>query len=98
MVRSLPRFGRGRQFSGGRRGAKRCHTPFEDTTRFHIIFAYYSLMDGERASTTRMRLAGKICCACKVSLPPEPNQKPGERCCARCAPHHRVLMQFMVAK
>ena len=53
---------------------------------------------GERASTTRMRLAGQICCACKVSLPAEPNQKPGERYCARCAPRHRVLMQFMLAK
>ena len=55
-------------------------------------------MGGERASTTRMRLAGLICCACKVSLPPEPNQKPGERYRARCAPLHRVLMQFMLAK
>jgi hypothetical protein len=45
-----------------------------------------------------MRLAGQICCACKVSLPAEPNQKPGERYCARCAPRHRVLMQFMLAK
>jgi hypothetical protein len=33
-----------------------------------------------------------------VSLPPEPNQRPGERYCARCAPHHKVLMQFMLAK
>src|ERR1035438_6902544 len=60
-------------------------------------FAYYSPM-GERASTTRMRLAGQICCTCKVSLPAESNQKPGERYCARCAPRHRVLMQFMLAK
>src|ERR1035437_962098 len=52
-------------------------------------------MGGERASTTRMRLAGQICCACKVSLPPEPNQKPGERYCARCAPRRRVYMSFM---
>src|ERR1035441_1491621 len=43
-------------------------------------------------------LSCQICCACKVSLPPEPNQKPGERYCARCAPRHRVLMQFMLAK
>jgi hypothetical protein len=46
-----------------------------------------------------MRLAGKICCTCKVSLQPEPNQKPGERYCARCEPpRHRILMQFMMAK
>src|ERR1039457_5684346 len=64
----------------------------------HITFAYYSPMGGERASTTRMRLSGQICCACKVSLPPEPNQRPGERYCTRCAPRHRVLMQFMLAK
>ena len=52
----------------------------------------------ERASTTRMRLSGKICCACKVSLPTDPNQHSGERYCARCAPpRHRVLMQFMLA-
>jgi hypothetical protein len=44
-----------------------------------------------------MRLAGQICCACKISLPPEPNQKPGERYCARCAPRRRVLMNFMMA-
>src|ERR1035437_10511609 len=56
-------------------------------------------MGGERASTTRLRLAGQICCLCKVSLPHEPNQRPGERYCARCAPpRHRVLMQFMLAK
>jgi hypothetical protein len=56
-------------------------------------------MGGEHASTTRMRLAGQICCACKLSLPAEPNQKPGERYCARCEPpRHRVLMQFMMAK
>jgi len=55
-------------------------------------------MGGERASTARMRLAGQICCACKVSLPITPNQKPGERYCTRCAPRHRVYMQFMLAK
>jgi hypothetical protein len=42
-----------------------------------------------------MRLAGQICCVCKVSLPPEPNQKPGERYCDRCAPRRRVYMSFM---
>jgi hypothetical protein len=25
-----------------------------------------------------MRLSGQICCACKVSLPPKPNQRPGD--------------------
>ena len=45
-----------------------------------------------------MRLSGQICCACKVSLSPEPNQRPGGRYCARCAPCHKVLMQFMLAK
>ena len=45
-----------------------------------------------------MRLAGQICCVCKVSLLPAPHQKSGERYCARCAPPKRVLMQFMLAK
>ena len=55
-------------------------------------------MGGERASTTRMRLAGQICCACKVSLPPPgPNQKSGERYCGRCAPKVRVYLSFMVS-
>ena len=61
-------------------------------------FAYHSPMGSERASTTRMRLSGQICCVCKVSLPPEPNQRPGERYCERCAQRHRVLKQFMLAK
>ena len=55
-------------------------------------------MGGERASTARMRLSGQICCACKTRLDPEPNQKPGERYCKRCAPRHRVYMQFILAK
>jgi hypothetical protein len=54
-------------------------------------------MGGERASTTRMRLAGKICCNCKVSLPSP--HSPGEHFCARCAasrtPRRRVYMSFM---
>ena len=44
-----------------------------------------------------MRLAGKICCNCKVSLPPP--HVPGEHFCARCtasrAPRRRVYMSFM---
>ena len=63
---------------------------------FHSVFAYYSPMGGERQSTTRMRLAGQICCACKVRLQPEPNQKPRERYCDRCAPRRRVYMSFML--
>jgi hypothetical protein len=61
------------------------------------ISVYNSGMGGERSSTTRMRLAGKICCNCKVSLP-QPHS-PGEHFCARCAasrtPRHRVYMSFM---
>ena len=64
----------------------------------HTGFAYYSPMGGERASTSRMRLSGQICCACKNPLAPLPNQKPGERYCTRCAPRRRVLMNFMLAK
>ena len=45
-----------------------------------------------------MRLSGKICCVCKNSLAPLPNQKPGERYCQRCAPRRRVLMNFMLVK
>jgi hypothetical protein len=60
----------------------------------HRLFAYYSPMGGERASTTRRRLAGEACCVCKVSLTPEPNQKAGERYCARCEPRRRVYMSF----
>ena len=45
-----------------------------------------------------MRLSGQIYCACKTPLDPEPNQKPGERYCKRCAPRHRVYMHFMLAK
>jgi hypothetical protein len=66
----------------------------------HTCFAYYSPMGGERASTTRMRLSGRICCACKIPLAPDPKHLQGERCCARCAskrtpPTHRVYMSFM---
>lgn len=55
-------------------------------------------MGGERASTTRQRLSGRICCACKVPLDPQPNQVPGERYCERCAPRHKVYMHFQMAK
>jgi hypothetical protein len=65
---------------------------------FHSFFAYYSPMGGERASISRMRLAGKICCACRVSLDPDPTHPNGERYCARCTPRRKVLMTFMLAK
>lgn len=64
-------------------------------TAFHNIFAYYSPMSGERHSTTRQRLAGEICCACKVRLPPDPSHKHRERYCDRCAPKRKVYMYFM---
>ena len=51
-------------------------------------------MDGERASSTRQRLAGKVCCACRNSLPPDPT---GERYCERCAPRRRICMHYMLA-
>jgi hypothetical protein len=55
-------------------------------------------MGGERSSTTRMRLAGKICCNCKISLPPP--HTPGEHLCVRCAasrtPRRRIYMSFML--
>ena len=49
-------------------------------------------MGGERASTARQRLAGKICCNCKVPL--TPNGRVGERYCDACGPHHAVVMRF----
>ena len=51
-------------------------------------------MGGERASTSRMRLTGKICCVCRVSLKPDPTHPTGERYCDRCAPRRRVYMSF----
>jgi hypothetical protein len=56
-------------------------------------------MGGERASTARMRLAGKSCCNCRRSLPP-PHQG-GERYCSKCGAsrklRRRVYMSFMLA-
>ena len=43
-------------------------------------------------------MAGKICCACRTPLEPDPTHPNGERYCARCAPRRRVLMNFMLAK
>ena len=50
------------------------------------------LMGGERGSTTRLRLSGAICCACKVGLPPPHSGR--ESYCSRCRPTHRVYMRF----
>ena len=54
-------------------------------------------MGGERASTTSMRLAGKICCNCKVSAPPPhtPRAHFRARCAASRTPRRRVYMSFM---
>ena len=49
-------------------------------------------MGGERASTTRMRESGRMCCACKVLLDPPPAK---ERYCARCEPRQRIYMYYM---
>lgn len=65
------------------------------------IFAFCSpileTMGGERSSTTRMRLAGKICARCSISLP-DPPPTPGERLCAGCRSPgiHRVYMYYML--
>lgn len=51
---------------------------------------------GERSSTTRMRLAGKICARCRNLIPDDP-PTPGERLCAKCrSPEiHRIYMYYM---
>ncbi len=61
----------------------------------HSPSPYIRLMGGERASTTRQRESGRICCTCKSSLPPGPAR---ERYCDRCAPRRRVYMHFMLAR
>ncbi len=81
--------------------------PIVDDTgpSIRLFFAYGDSVGGERASTTRRRLAGLICCACKTSLAPDPARPYGERYCSRCAPQppqpsqrsparHRVYMAF----
>ena len=51
---------------------------------------------GERSSTVRMRLAGKICARCRNLIPDVP-PTPGERLCAKCrSPEiHRIYMYYM---
>ena len=58
------------------------------------IWRYNSSMGGERASTIRQRLAGKICAICSHSLP-EPHT-PGEHRCSACGVPHLVYMSFML--
>ena len=54
-------------------------------------------MGGERASTSRLRLAGKICAGCGNKLH-DPPPTPGERMCARCKSPgvHRVYMYYLL--
>ena len=47
-------------------------------------FRLYLGMGGERSSTTRMRLAGTICCLCGRHLDAMLWQPPGERVCEAC--------------
>jgi len=60
---------------------------------------YTESMGGERASTSRMRLAGKICAMCHCLLP-QPNT-PGEKLCDKChaerRPMRRIYMYFMLS-
>jgi hypothetical protein len=69
---------------------------------FHRLFAYYSPMGGERSSSARQRLTGKICCFCKTPIDPDPAHVNGERLCPRCVqgrqPRKRVYMSFMHSK
>ena len=52
-------------------------------------------MGSERASTTRLREAGKICCNCRRLLPYQPTN---ERMCDRCSvKRHRIYMHYMLA-
>ena len=55
-------------------------------------------MGGERASTTRMRQSGRICCSCRVPLASPPANS-RERFCDRCEaarrPRHKVYLHFM---
>lgn len=46
-------------------------------------------MGGERASTTRQREAGKICCSCSSPLPAPHTHR--ETYCARCKPPAKVV-------
>ena len=60
----------------------------------HRGFAYYSPMGNERASTTRQRETGVICCRCHALLPPVYR----ERYCKDCEPRHQIYMHFQNAR
>jgi hypothetical protein len=55
-------------------------------------------MGSETASTTRQRLAGRICATCGVGLPQSRTHGHGERLCPNCSPAlprpYEVLMNF----
>jgi hypothetical protein len=57
-----------------------------------FLFDYTRDMGGERESTTRQRMAGKICALCSLPLDPGPWHG-GERVCDRCT-KRRVYMSF----
>jgi hypothetical protein len=57
------------------------------------MFAYSLSMGGERSSTTRQRLAGKICALCHRLLDSTPRSA-GERVCDQCAGSRCVYMTF----
>jgi hypothetical protein len=72
-------------------------------TDVRLYFTYDLDMSSERSSTTRMRLAGKICCLCGRHLDAMLWQSPGERVCDACeakrspAPKlHRIHMSFVL--
>jgi recombinational DNA repair protein (RecF pathway) len=48
-------------------------------------------MGGERGSTARQRIEGRICCACKNPLPVDLTHQYGERYCERCRPPFKVV-------
>jgi hypothetical protein len=72
----------------------------ENSTKLRMFSPYIrprlNRMSGERASTTRSRLAGKICAKCGNRLSDAP-LTPGERLCSNCrSPQiHRVYMYYM---
>lgn len=52
-------------------------------------------MGSERASTTKLREAGKICCSCRRLLS---YQATNGRMCDRCSgKRHRIYMHYMLA-
>lgn len=73
-----------------------------EPVNIHNIFASCSphnpFMGGERASTTRQREAGKICCECRLPMAPGPDHEYGERLCSLCTdariPKRTVFMYF----